>query len=344
MHKIQAQSPLERALDRPWLLPTASLTLTQHTWHERPVTLVRDDLLHPWAGGNKLRKLDAIWPKLKAAKIEHIITCGGVQSAHCAAVAALAAADHITAHLLTRGQPPSPPTGHALISALFGQVHAISHDDYADREGMLQRFHDALPYPTDKLMILPEGARSVDAIWGFVRLSCALIDQLGDEQPTLLLIDSATGTSALGLALGLALKQATQWRVEAVELVPHDHANTLSAIDDLNAQLAQALGLAQPLTPPLQWADRPLKRRFGKVSPEDMHRCVQIARATGVLVDPLYTVASWERLEQLPHPTDTRYIIVHTGGGLNLMGAASRWPKLWEQACIQDVGELLKRP
>ena len=35
--------------------------------------LVRDDLLHPVAGGNKLRKLDALLPQLQAAGATDIV-------------------------------------------------------------------------------------------------------------------------------------------------------------------------------------------------------------------------------------------------------------------------------
>jgi 1-aminocyclopropane-1-carboxylate deaminase/D-cysteine desulfhydrase-like pyridoxal-dependent ACC family enzyme len=48
--------------------------------------LVRDDLLHPLVGGNKLRKLDAVVPELTAAGVTDVLTCGGAQSAHTVAV------------------------------------------------------------------------------------------------------------------------------------------------------------------------------------------------------------------------------------------------------------------
>ena len=39
------------------------------------------------------------------------VTCGGLQSAHCAAVAALCAERGLHAHLLVRGERPSVPAG-----------------------------------------------------------------------------------------------------------------------------------------------------------------------------------------------------------------------------------------
>lgn len=48
--------------------------------------VIRDDLLHPLLGGNKLRKLDALLPVLEEVKATDVITCGGCQSAHTAAL------------------------------------------------------------------------------------------------------------------------------------------------------------------------------------------------------------------------------------------------------------------
>jgi D-cysteine desulfhydrase len=55
---------------------------------EPALLVVRDDLLHPLVGGNKLRKLDAIIPALAAAHVTDVVTCGGAQSAHTVAVGA----------------------------------------------------------------------------------------------------------------------------------------------------------------------------------------------------------------------------------------------------------------
>ena len=40
------------------------------------------------------------------------VTCGGLQSAHTAAVASACAEKGITAHLLVRGERPAVPTGY----------------------------------------------------------------------------------------------------------------------------------------------------------------------------------------------------------------------------------------
>ncbi|KAK3165162.1 hypothetical protein QOZ80_1AG0029720 [Eleusine coracana subsp. coracana] len=73
--------------------------------------VVRDDLLHPLANGNKARKLDALLPLLRRRGATDIVTCGGCQSAHAAAVAVHCAEQGIRPHILMRGEQLDVPTG-----------------------------------------------------------------------------------------------------------------------------------------------------------------------------------------------------------------------------------------
>ena len=66
------------------------------------------------------------------------LTCGGLQSAHTAAVAAACAEQGIKAHLLIRGERPAVPTGFHLLARMYAQVTYISRSEYADRETMMQ--------------------------------------------------------------------------------------------------------------------------------------------------------------------------------------------------------------
>ncbi|CAN1152192.1 D-cysteine desulfhydrase 2, mitochondrial [Linum perenne] len=106
--------------------------------------VVRDDLLHPLANGNKARKLDALIPLLLANSVTDVVTCGGCQSAHTAAVAVLCAERGIRSHLLLRGEQPEILTGYNLISTMYGHVSYVARSVYADREAMLKSHADTV--------------------------------------------------------------------------------------------------------------------------------------------------------------------------------------------------------
>ena len=55
---------------------------------------------------------------------------------------------------------------------------------------------------------------------------------------------------------------------------------------------------------------------------------LQIAQRHGILLDPIWTLSSWEVCEQLAkHEHSSRTVIMlHTGGALGLQGLAQRYP------------------
>ena len=81
------------------------------------------------------------------------VTCGGVQSAHTAAVAAACAERGIRAHLLVRGERPAIPTGHHLLARMFGHVTHVTRQEYSDRAALLAKHEKivAQKYPEGKV-------------------------------------------------------------------------------------------------------------------------------------------------------------------------------------------------
>lgn len=58
--------------------------------------------------------------------------------------------------------------------------------------------------------------------------------------------------------------------------------------------------------------------------------CQRIARQTGVLVDPIYTLAAWELATSLSEEggrggAKAKVVMLHTGGTLGLFGVAQRY-------------------
>lgn len=78
----------------------------------------------------------------------------------------------------------------------------------------------------------------------------------------------------------------------------------------------------------LQWVERTQPRKFGKVLEGEIEVCRQIAQQTGMLVDPVYTLAAWEQavlhsLEEFEK--DAKVVMLHTGGTLGMFGLAQRY-------------------
>lgn len=198
--------------------------------------VLRDDELHPLVGGNKIRKLDGLFPRLMLEGVTDVVTCGGLQSAHTAAVAAMCAERGIAAHLLVRGEAPKVPCGHHLIALMFGNVRYVSRKDYSNRSAMLDSYVAQMEadQPDPKVAVVAEGAGDASALLGLIRLVAHLaskpegfavnfdhhsllsVEGSGRENAGRLniVVDSGTGTTAVGLALGIWLLDLP-WRVRS---------------------------------------------------------------------------------------------------------------------------------
>ena len=78
---------------------------------------------------------------------------------------------------------------------------------------------------------------------------------------------------------------------------------------------------------PLSWMQRQTPRPFGKVLPGEIEHCANVARHHGILLDPIWTLSSWEAAQEATQSGDDRVVMVMTGGALGLHGLAQRWPE-----------------
>ncbi|KAL1336536.1 hypothetical protein HN51_030893 [Arachis hypogaea] len=332
--------------------------------------VVRDDLLHPLINGNKARKLDGLIPLIEDYSVTDVVTCGGCQSAHTAAIAVLCAERGIASHLLLRGEQPEILTGYNLMSTLYGNVTYVPRNIYADRENMLKDYAKSVAGNSGsvisfgditqnssttelstanlmefdvsrsdrnlqrKFLIVNEGAGDSVALLGMIRLVQYLSQShlLGKERALKFVIDAGTGTTAVGLGLA-ALCLGLPWEVHAVMLADkidgykqqeerlisefQNHFNVQFSDHNIN----EDGGI-------VYWVERGRPRRFGNVLEGEVEACQQIAQQTGILVDPVYTLAAWETAMLLSSKEDDReseVVMLHTGGTLGMFGLAQRY-------------------
>jgi 1-aminocyclopropane-1-carboxylate deaminase/D-cysteine desulfhydrase-like pyridoxal-dependent ACC family enzyme len=93
----------------------------------------REDLCGIAAGGNKIRKLEALLGEALSQRATVVLTTGGVQSNHYALTAIAAAMHGLRAELYLTGQQPPVPAGNLLIEELAGAAVTFL-GDCTDRE------------------------------------------------------------------------------------------------------------------------------------------------------------------------------------------------------------------
>ncbi|KAJ0230592.1 D-cysteine desulfhydrase 2 [Hirschfeldia incana] len=310
--------------------------------------ILRDDLLHPLVNGNKARKLDALLPLLTDRKVTDLVTCGGCQSAHTAAVAVSCAERGVRSHLLLRGEQPEVLTGYNLVSTMYGNVEYVPRSRYANREEMLRSHADLVAgedgsvlWASDlegvdskasprKVLIVNEGAGDALALLGMFRLVKYLSQEhiLGKRRRVKFVVDAGTGTSAVGLGVA-AMSLRLPWEINAVMLADtldnyKRHQDRL--IQEFMRQFLPSM-VCSSLDDTIKWVERQRPRKFGKVLEGEVEMCRKIAQETGVLVDPMYTLAAWETATELVVEEEKSSVVVmlHTGGTLGMFGLAQRY-------------------
>lgn len=75
-----------------------------------------------------------------------------------------------------------------------------------------------------------------------------------------------------------------------------------------------------------------LSYRFGNVLKGEVETCQQIAQQTGILVDPIYTLAAWELSTILSQEEvgGAKVVMLHTGGTLGMFGLAQRYKSFFQ--------------
>jgi D-cysteine desulfhydrase len=91
----------------------------------------RDDLTESIASGNKIRKMEYVVFDAENRDADTLITCGGIQSNHCRAVAWVAARMGFDCLLLLRGKVPEILQGNLLLDRLLGaEVRFYTREDF----------------------------------------------------------------------------------------------------------------------------------------------------------------------------------------------------------------------
>ncbi|KAK6922318.1 Pyridoxal-phosphate dependent enzyme [Dillenia turbinata] len=325
--------------------------------------VVRDDLLHPLVNGNKARKLDALFPLLEDHLVTDVVTCGGCQSAHAAAVAVSCAERGLKCHLLLRGEQLDISTGYNLISTMYGDVTYVPRSLYAKREEMLKLHADKVAETCGSVVCLSNILESCAAAEmsgkmssmevasyanskrlprkvailneGMIRLVKHLSQThlLGKKTPLKIVVDCGTGTTAVGLGLG-AMCLGLPWEIIAVMLAGSIDGYRMQERRLMNEIIKcsschlidQVLNRVEGGV--VQWVERNCPRKFGNILKGEVEACQQIARQTGILVDPVYTLAAWEFATLISKNEDkggTKVVMLHTGGTLGMFGLAQRY-------------------
>jgi D-cysteine desulfhydrase len=299
-------------------------------WHNRALDALlgfelwvkRDDMTSGAAAGNKIRKLEYLLADALAQGATAVITCGGAQSNHARATALLARELGLEPVLLLRTtDPASPPApvGNLLLDRMVGaDVRFITPLQYQEREQLMADVAAEFSARGLRAYVIPEGGSNGVGSFGYV----TALEELAEQQATgdlpeglqLLAFACGSGGTAAGIALGLT-RFPTVARRAAAFAVCDDRAYFEAIVARIATEahaLDPSLDVASALAT-LDIYDQFKGPAYGVPSPEQLAFMVQVARVSGLVLEPTYTAKALFGLARLPQKPE-RALFLHTGG------------------------------
>jgi D-cysteine desulfhydrase family pyridoxal phosphate-dependent enzyme len=289
----------------------------------RPIYIKRDDVLGPGLGGNKTRKLEYLLAEAQRQRQRKIVTFGGLQSNHARLTAAAANRLGMEAHLFYFEKRPTELTGNLVINQLLGaKMHFIPFGGGGGMtlEASIRLVRWVALAFVGKHYFIPVGGHNWLGCLGYVRAALEIDTQvraLGLEKAHLVLAAGSGGTLT-GLMAGLTLCKSN------LQLLGIDVGKLWKAFPVSIAALATEIcsRLGEPHTFNTQAV--PLIEttyvgaQYGTPSDEGQAALKRLARAEGILLDPVYTAKAFAGLlgeiEKGHLGQNDPLIFLHTGG------------------------------
>ncbi len=282
----------------------------------------RDDMTGSAASGNKLRKLELLLADARAQQADTVVTCGALQSNHARATAVACASLGLHSELVLWSDEglEGAPSGNLLLSRMAGaRVHVITRDEYRDRHAIMQELAAEIERRGGRPYVIPEGGSNGLGALGYVQAMREVSEQMrlhlaGQGKFDLVAVACGSGGTAAGLALGAAaFDVATEVRAFAV-------CNDTAYFErEIAAIMAQARELDSSLPAPVRVTvdDSAKGPSYGVATPQQLRFMVEVARLSGVVLDPVYTGKAMCGLADVVRKDGAwigkRVLFVHTG-------------------------------
>ncbi len=301
------------------VLPRLSDELGVELW------VKRDDLTESVASGNKIRKLEYLLHEARAQEADTLVSCGGVQSNHCRAVAWAAAQQGLRCELLLRGEPPALVQGNLLLDGILGaRSRFYSRADFSRIDALQSAVCQELTACGHRPYWIPMGGSNATGTLGYVRMAGELRESPRRFEHLYAALGSG-GTFA-GLWLG--------WRHFGLPGRVHG----IAVCDDVPTFATEVRRIAGEFG---AWYGLPLDVSGCETGMHDgfvglgyalntapeLRELLRVARLEGLVLDPVYTLKAF--IGMLAHVRQgivrpgERVLFLHSGGHAGLLAKAA---------------------
>lgn len=289
----------------------------------------RDDELSFSISGSKLRKYQALLPAILKKNIKNAVMIGGAYSNNLLGLTQLFIENDIIPHVMIRGESTSNPVGNLLLlSALIlpQQIQWISRKDWHQVEKIAKEYSQSF---SQTPVIIPEGADTLESLPGALTLAFDIIEN--EEQLNVsfdhIFIEAGTGLTAIGLILGLAwLNKLTNIHIILLADTKEIFLKKLAHYHKEFSKLFQTNIQLKAINRFINFYNPPLAQSFGSTNVSIFKCIIDIARSDGFFTDPIYSAKLFYTAKHITENKNLQgnILLIHSGGGLALMGYQER--------------------
>lgn len=246
------------------------------------IEVKRDDLYPVPGGGNKGRKLERIFNKSLPQECSAIITNGSTQSNHTRVCAIMAAERGIEAHLVLHGSEHelTRPEGNLLVASMTGaKIHVV---EPARIGSTIDDLYNRLESEGKAPFIIPGGAHCLEGALAYADA----VDEI-DDLPDVIVVPSGTGATQAGILAGLD-RRGAETRVIGVS-VARSTSHGKKIVLESYREARDYLSLNDNPEREVVFDDRWIYGGYGKTDDSLLKIICDVARQTGLLLDPTYT-------------------------------------------------------
>jgi D-cysteine desulfhydrase len=287
------------------------------------IYIKRDDLLGLAAGGNKTRKLEFLVAQALEQGADTLITCGAIQSNHCRLTLAAAVKEGLKCRLVLEervaGTYDPDSGGNIFLFRLLGAEKTRVVPGGSDMPAEMQKEADEVAGEGRKAYIIPGGGSNPVGATGYVACAEEILAQLFDmglDIDCIVCASGSTGTHA-GLVVGF---YGNSSNIPVIGInVGKSKEDQEPLVCDLVRRTAEHVGLNTdvPRDSVVCFGDY-VGPGYSIPTPEMGEAVRLLARAEGILLDPVYTGKTMAGLIDLIRKgyfkKDQNILFVHTGG------------------------------
>ncbi|MDU5082670.1 D-cysteine desulfhydrase family protein [uncultured Tissierella sp.] len=285
------------------------------------IYIKRDDQTGSEISGNKVRKLEFAVQEALDNECDYLITCGGIQSNHARATAAVAAKLGIGAYLVLRGKEDSEVEGNYFLDKMLGaRIKLITAEEYKNsRMEIMEEIRNELAKEGYKAYILPEGASNGIGSLGYCKAMKEILDQekeLGIKFDAIVTAVGSGGTYA-GLYYENHIKNtdATIYGVNVCDDDEYFKNIVLGLLKEISKYTGEEIYVNKE---DINILDGYVGKGYALSEPQEIEFIHKLAKQEGVILDPVYTgKAMYGLVEEIKRGTFDKHkniLFIHTGG------------------------------